>query len=220
MFLVALLTVGLTVPSLSSSDTAPPAVVSTVPAPDAAGVPVDSTLVITVSEPLDPETVHAGSVYLQYASARVHAVVTLSEDGTVIGLDPYMDLPAGATHYATVVGGPEGSVTDLAGNHLPSSERWMFTTNASPRIRVLAPERGAVVTDRSPRIAFRVRDDGGELAADQVAVKVDGSSRPFSWDGATGTLAPRLGRGEHVVIVRAVDDRGLPARTRWRFTVS
>jgi len=103
-------------------DTTPPAVVSTIPAADATGVPIDAVASATFSEPVDPSTVGT-------------ATVTLTRSGVpVTG-----NLCYGSTYVATVTSG----IRDLAGNSMASSFSWQFTTVPAP---TSAPLQGILVS--------------------------------------------------------------------------
>ena len=216
---VALLGAGaLSLPAAQAGDTTPPTVTKRVPAPGAVGVPVGRSVRVTASEPLDAATVDQLTVYLQESSKRVHASVSLSEDGTLIVLDPNRPLRPGAMHTVSVVGGEHG-IADLAGNVLEERVSWTFTTNAPPRIAVISPEPDSTTTDRTPAIEFKVRDVEGRVPKRRISVRVDGEQRAFDYERRTGTLAPRLRRGEHTVRVAATDSVGVTTTRKWSFTI-
>lgn len=121
-------------------DTAPPDVTGTTPAADATGVPIDTTVSATFSEPLDPATVISSTFVLSSGRAGSVAGTTfLTDGGNTAGFMPSAALNSGDTYTATITMG----VKDLAGNALTSDFSWNFTTLSAPP----APEeRTAFVT--------------------------------------------------------------------------
>jgi methionine-rich copper-binding protein CopC len=111
----------------AAPDTAPPVVVGTDPANNAADVPVGKTVTVTFSE-----DVRAGPAYngIRVEDAAGNAVVAAkSIAGRVLVIDPGADL-AWSTRYSVVA--PAGAVEDLAGNALAEGYAFAFTTQAVP----------------------------------------------------------------------------------------
>lgn len=199
-------------------DTTAPTVTGHQPGAGAMGVVVDGSVTVDFSEQLDPGSVSGLSMYLLDGSKRVPAVVSLSDDATQVVLDPSAPLRPGQPYAVHVVGG-EGAVLDLAGNPLADRLSWTFTTNAAPVVRVISPAPGSVIRDRTPAIAFRAKDAEGKVSQRQVQVRVDGTSRPFTYRRGTGTLSPRLKRGRHTVLVTVTDAVGVSTTKEWDFRV-
>ncbi|HOW52763.1 MAG TPA: M28 family peptidase [bacterium] len=103
-------------------DTTPPTILGTLPQDEATGIPVDTTIEIQFSEPLDEATL-TGSFELTLNSAPV-AVATdwRSGDNTVI-LTPDTSLTPGANYTVTV----KTTLTDLAGNSFEPEYIFEFT---------------------------------------------------------------------------------------------
>jgi hypothetical protein len=123
----------------AGSDTAPPAMVSQTPAPDAKDVPLASAVRATFSESIDPASVRSSSFELRDPSG-VRLPVMISYDAgtrTVIAA-PTSGLLAQTTYTAALIRGPAG-VRDRAGNALAADVSWSFTTAAA-----------AVVPDAGP----------------------------------------------------------------------
>ncbi|NIR78658.1 MAG: Ig-like domain-containing protein, partial [Gemmatimonadetes bacterium] len=108
--------------STTEIDSTPPRVVSMSPADGAAGIPTTSTVSATFSEPVDPSSVTTTSFSV------VGVVGTVGVSDATATFTPDASLAPGTEYTATLT----GAVTDLAGNSLPSSETWSFTTNATP----------------------------------------------------------------------------------------
>jgi hypothetical protein len=107
----------------STPDTLPPVAVDESPAPGAAALPVNTTLTVDLSEPIQPKTL---SFVLRNAQgAVVPATVTYNAAILTATLTPTATLPATSGFTATVSG-----VKDLAGNRIAAPLTWSFTTNA------------------------------------------------------------------------------------------
>jgi hypothetical protein len=126
-----------------SSDTTPPAVVSMSPAQNALNVPLESTVVATFSEAVNPNTVNAQTFTLKKNGATAVAG-SVSYTGTSALFDPSADLEAGASYSVTLSSG----VRDLAGNALADGFTWTFATSAQtdrtpPKVISVSPFNGA-----------------------------------------------------------------------------
>lgn len=121
-------------PDIDPDDTTAPAVATTQPVADAAGVRSDEQIHVTFSEPMDQASVEAA-----YASTDLPAgevTFAWNPDGTVLtitptsplayaegaGTDP--DMVTARTYHITIGAG----ATDLAGNALPEPMELSFTT--------------------------------------------------------------------------------------------
>jgi hypothetical protein len=109
-----------------AQDITPPAVASTSPVGGAMGVPIASPITATFSEALDPATITSASFTLGKVGTRVAGTVVLS--GKTATFTPLANLDYNTTFTATVT----TAVRDLAGNNLPASFTWSFTTTAAP----------------------------------------------------------------------------------------
>jgi PKD repeat protein len=103
---------------------AAPSVVSTSPVAGAIGVPLDSTVTITFSEPIDPASVTADAARLQVAGLDVATSRVLSADRRRLIVRPDAPL-AGNTLHTLVVGGP---LRDDGGNGLQTFSPISFRT--------------------------------------------------------------------------------------------
>jgi hypothetical protein len=118
----------------TTTDTTPPGVAVVSPANGASGVSLGATVIVTFSEPVDASTVTAGTVLLRDGSNNlVPASVAYTPGNSTAILTPTTQFSAQTTYQATVVGGASGTrVKDLAGNALPASVTWSFTTGGAP----------------------------------------------------------------------------------------
>lgn len=96
--------------------------------------------------------------------------------------------------------------------------------NTAPSIKILSPERGAKIRDRTPTIRAKVSDAQTNLAKKNVKLWIDSKRvEKFSYDRSTDRLSyttKRLGYGRHTVLIVARDGKGLQASKFWGFKVS
>jgi hypothetical protein len=123
----------------------PPIIVRTDPPPRRRDVPLNASMVIVFSEPMDPLTITTGNVRLTAGGPPVSATVELSADGLRAVLAPEDRLAAG-TEYVLEIG---TSVTDLDGDALEAVVHVSFVTESPP-------DAGA-----APRILVDASRDGG-----------------------------------------------------------
>ncbi len=130
------------------SDTTPPSLTARTPAVGAVGVAVGANVTATFDEALAPASVTTSSVTLTPTAggAAIPAAVSLGSGGTVITLNPTADLAAGTQYTATLT----TAIEDVAGNNLPASINWSFTTAVSgpgPGSGAFLPSGGQVVME-------------------------------------------------------------------------
>jgi len=110
----------------SYTDTTLPTIVSRSPAPDAAGVGVDTTVSVGFSEPILVSTITPASFRLRALGAQSDVPATVTYAGTTATLTPNAPLAFGTQYRVTVA----ASVSDLSGNLLGEDVTWSFTTGA------------------------------------------------------------------------------------------
>ena len=113
----------------AAPDTTPPTVTSTIPANNATGVALNSSIVATFSEAMDPLTITTATVKLT-GPGTTPVVGAVTYVGTTATFAPTSPLANSTTYTATVIGGASGA-KDLAGNPLGSNYVWTFATGAA-----------------------------------------------------------------------------------------
>lgn len=106
----------------SAPDNTAPTVSSTIPANSATGIAVNSNILTTFSEGMDPLTIDTSTFTLKHGAAVVSGSVTYY--GVTATFTPDADLLHSTVYTATVTTG----VQDLAGNSLLVNKVWSFTT--------------------------------------------------------------------------------------------
>jgi hypothetical protein len=139
--------VGNVVPADAMTDTTAPTVTSRQPAPGAAGVPVGADVVAGFSEPMHPGSLTPANVALAAGGVPVAATITLSEDGTVLTIDPLADLAPAIAYTVTIA----TAAVDTAGNPLAAAESWSFTTAGPTDPGPTGPGPGPTGTDTTPQ---------------------------------------------------------------------
>jgi len=106
----------------------PPTVISTVPANQANGVPINQALAATFSVAMNPATIGTSTFTLSGpGGVAVTGAVTYVAGGSVATFTPDTSLALSTTYTATITTG----ATDLAGTALASNYVWTFTTAAT-----------------------------------------------------------------------------------------
>ena len=126
-----------------------PMVVSVSPENGANGVPVDTTVTITFSEPMNPLTINSSTFYIRGPGYYdiVNGTIILENGNTTATFIPTYPLFAGASYTVYV----EDEIKDVSGNPLISSFTSRFTAAETPNPEV--QPTGATVTV-NPRSIF------------------------------------------------------------------
>lgn len=109
-------------PPVSGGDTIPPAIVDLQPAPLAQDVPVEATVLVRFSEPINPATVGPASFLVRRGFDSVPGVYTFGD--SVVGFDPDGNFQPASSYSVTVRRG----LRDPAGNQLTHDTAWAFQT--------------------------------------------------------------------------------------------
>ena len=143
---------------VATNDTTAPTVTAIAPAHGATNVPVDTPVVLTLSEPIGAAAVNAASVRVVanvpgYGGVQMAGSYRVNAAGTEITFTPAAPFPGGVT--VTVSPNSNGAIRDLAGNALSNASR-SFTTAAvadvtAPTVQAVTPNGGA--SDVSPTMA-------------------------------------------------------------------
>ena len=107
-------------------DTTRPLVSFTSPPSGATSVAVNTMVLATFSEVMDPSTITASTFTVMQGTTSVSGAVTYAVRTTT--LNPASDLAASTVYTATITTGAK----DLAGNALAANFVWSFTTGAVP----------------------------------------------------------------------------------------
>ena len=134
VFLLTGLTVGCGREQASFSS---PAVIATVPASGANGVPVSQVIAASFNKTMNAATINT-STFTVTALGGVPVTGTVTYSGTTATFTPIVALAASTGYTATITTG----ATDTLGNALPSNFVWSFTTGA-PTVVSTVPTIGA-----------------------------------------------------------------------------
>jgi len=129
--------------SFTVGDITAPTVTATVPAADATGVALNTTVSATFSEPMDPTTINTTTFTLRPTSggANVTGTVAYNAATNTATFTPSAPLANGTSYTATVTTGAR----DTAGNPLGAARTWAFTTidTVAPTVSAVVPAAGA-----------------------------------------------------------------------------
>ncbi len=100
----------------------PPAVISTDPANNEIGVPLNKTVTAIFNMPMDPLTVNATTFTIKQGATPVTGTVSYS--GTTASFMPTSNFSSGLTYTATITTGAK----NVAGTALANNYVWTFTT--------------------------------------------------------------------------------------------
>jgi hypothetical protein len=108
----------------------PPSIVSITPASGAIDVPVNTSIRVVFSEPIDPVSFNSSTTFVleDPTGAVVPATITFSPDLTTAILTPNTALTGGSQLYSIYVDYLSSGLTDLAGNSLYASSYTTFYT--------------------------------------------------------------------------------------------
>jgi hypothetical protein len=109
----------------AAADTTAPTVTSTNPAAAGTGAPINSDVIATFSEAIDPATVTSTTFTLAEGVTNVPGAISVS--GTNTRFNPTAMLSPGTVYTATLTTG----VKDLQGNAMLLPFTWMFTTGTT-----------------------------------------------------------------------------------------
>jgi hypothetical protein len=204
---------------LSSQDTTLPTVSGVAPTEGATDVAATANAEVTFSEAMDPNTINTTTFTLAKQGTTTPAAATVIYDsaGKKATLNPDVDLEAGTTYTATVMGGATG-VKDLASNPLAGDKTWSFSTaTLLPPADTTAPE---TTIDSGPSGAVSASSASFAFSSSEA-----NSTFECSFDGGTfaSCTSPKsyvdLSDGSHTFSVRATDAAGnidsTAAERRW-----
>jgi hypothetical protein len=175
-----------------AQDITPPAVASTSPVGGAMGVPIASPITATFSEAIDPATITSASFTLGKVGTRIAGTVLLS--GKTATFTPLASLDYNTTFTATVT----TAVRDLAGNNLPASFTWSFTTTAAPdttppTVVSTTPANAATNVDATSAVTATFSEamiPSSLTTAFQLTGGMASVSGTVTYNGTTATFTP------------------------------
>ncbi len=120
--------------TFSTGTTLSPVVISTDPANNATGVPLNKTVTATFNMPMNPLTINATTFTVKQGSTVVAGAVTYS--GTTAFFTPTLPLTLNTIYTATITTGAKNTIgTPLANNYV-----WSFTTGTLTAPRVISTD--------------------------------------------------------------------------------
>ncbi len=125
--------------TFSTGNTLSPVVISTDPANNATGVPLNKTVTATFNMPMNPLTINTTTFTLKQGATAIAGIVTYS--GNTASFTPTAPLTLNTLYTATITTGAKNTVgTSLAANYV-----WTFTTGAltAPTVISTDPANGA-----------------------------------------------------------------------------
>ncbi|TSC23288.1 hypothetical protein FOF48_29725 [Corallococcus sp. Z5C101001] len=150
-------------------DRTAPIVTTYLPASNAATVGVHDAIQVTFSEPMNPHSVTEAAVGLKTgAGIAISKSVALSVDGKTLTVTPRNPLVAPDT-VSVDLAALVGTLTDLAGNGVPTAPAWTFT------VPTWLPLGGAISAVE------------GKTSAEDVVLKMDRNDQPvIAWTESDG----------------------------------
>ena len=109
-------------PSGSSGDTIPPTIIDLQPVPLARDVPIEATVLVRFSEPINPATVGPASFLVRRGFDSVPGVYTFGDSS--VGFAPDGNFQYASSYSVTLRRG----IRDPAGNQLTNDTAWAFQT--------------------------------------------------------------------------------------------
>ncbi|WP_089611703.1 Ig-like domain-containing protein [Dehalobacterium formicoaceticum] len=163
-----------------------PTIEERLPASGAKDVPVTTDIVITLSKPLDVNTVTGGAVTLKKGSSTIPATIVPRSSNSAgqgtITIDPISSLELG-TQYTVAVSG--NTIKDTSGKTLGASS-WSFTTTAgsAPTVQSQYPASGGKNIPLNATVTFKFSKamNSGTINGNNIYLTRAGSSSKISAD--------------------------------------
>ncbi len=142
-------------------DRRPPVVVRTQPVRGATAVPLNSSIVIVFSEPIEGSTATLETVRLVSDGQPVPVELALAPDGLTVELLA-VDPLAPEDDFTVVI---EDEIADLSGDRLEQAVAIPFTTAAAPEPTAIIVSPDSVTVGAGLSVQLSVRDSDGNLMA-------------------------------------------------------
>jgi hypothetical protein len=169
---------------------AAPTVISTDPTNNATGVPLNKTVTVAFSEPMDPLTFTAATFTLSQGLTVING--TISYSGTNASFVPTVPLEANTVYTGTVTTG----VTNVAGVPMAYNYVWTFTTLSAgiPSVLNTDPINNAIEVELNKTIAATFNMEMDPLTLTSATFTLFDGILPVagevSYSGTTATFNP------------------------------
>ena len=205
----------------------PPTVTHTSPIFAATGTPINTKILVTFSQAMDPTTITTSTITLKHGSTSNTGVVSYT--GVTATLAPGANLATNTVYTATVTTG----VKDSSGRSLAVNFVWSFTTGlladtTAPYVIRTSPTVGVAV-DSSVSATFSKAMDPSTITGSTFTVKQGATSIPgtVTYAATTASFKPSssltINTNYTATITTAVKDlAGNPMKKNfvWSFTTS
>jgi hypothetical protein len=164
-----------------------PEVISTSPADEAVGVPLDKIITATFNETMNPLTIVQESFYAELGAKGMTSIAgTISYNNVTASFTPSSPLAPSTDYTGTVT----TSVKDLMGNAIQTDYVWTFTTGPLPTVILVAPANNETNVDLNNTVTatFSVPMDPLTLTATTFTLK-QGVTPIYGTVSYIGTIA-------------------------------
>ncbi|MDH5763134.1 MAG: Ig-like domain-containing protein [Nitrospinota bacterium] len=173
--ILATYTSGFTSSASSLADTAGPVLTSISPAHGATNVSVNSNIVMTFDENIDPLSVSSQTINIQTSTVGVLGG-QFSVNGNIVTFTPLVPLPAGASISISRIG---SGIRDYAGNiafYSSSFQTEAISDVDRPQVSLMNPSPGSVDVHESTQVmlVFSEYMDRNTLVKDNFALYING----------------------------------------------
>ena len=203
--------------TVQANTTTPPVVQFVSPANSVSGVPTNTQITVTFSEPLNPATIVANNAaysqtyYPATSFPQAPGSPSLDVSGRVLTITPAANLNVGQLYYVSLnsyqAPGGTPTISDGSGNHLAANQEYQFTTGFAPDLNGptflmsnIANGATGVPTNSKVVMGFDKPINPGSMAAGLTIMQA-GNPVPGTWSYSTDftqaifTPSPSLAAG-------------------------
>jgi len=176
--------------TFTTISTGAPSVISTDPASNAIGVPLNKIVTATFNMPMDPLTINATTFTIKQGLNPVTGTITYS--GTTASFAPTVNFSPGLVYTATITTGAK----NVAGTALASNYVWSFTTGivTAPTVTSTDPANNAtdVVLNKVVTATFSMAMDPLTINSSTFTLKNGATpvAGTVSYAGTTASFTP------------------------------